>query len=1859
MPNYFFAKFTILFVAFYRSAIELRRLTARNCRVHWRNRAGAALLALVLTGGAATVFGGMAQAGPVIPPLRYQAFMDTDYYGSDLQALFDTDLASCQAACSAQAGCAGFSYNSRSNACFPKQDMQTASQFIGAISALKQSQPAALLAQAEARAARLNTLREADFKRAYQSAENMSRRFPAEGATLEDMVVAAQIQARGGNTAGALRWMAQAVALSDEAGLWAEYSALLLRHSDGKISSKQEIRNQALAAGINAYLRAPSPAGQVTGLVTAAQALEKLGRGKDTLPLLRLAEETAPRRDTARLLDRMIAKHGFRVTDSRVQSDSAAPRLCVEFSDPLLLSGVAYEDYIKLPSAGIVASAKGQELCLEGLEHGRRYTVTLRRGLPAANGDALIKDVELTHYIGDRSPALRFPGRAFVLAKTDQAALPIETVNLTEVTLHLRRVSDRNLLRSIQDGYFGRPLSQWQEESFARDIAEDVWSGTALVQNTLNQDMTTRLPLADAIAGQPVGIYALSASYKGADPYEDPSATQWFVLTDLGLSSMSGSDGLHVQVQGLSDAKPRAGVEVTLISNANAVLGRATSDATGYAHFAPGLARGRGGAAAAMIQAQITGQDGVEDFAFLSLKDAAFDLSDRGVEGRPSPGPVDVFLATDRGAYRAGEVIHVTALTRDSRAQAIEQLPLTAILSRPDGVEYSRHVSRGGDIGGHIFDLPVGRTAPRGTWRLDLKSDVKAPALASRQILIEDFMPERIDFDQSIANREALRPGGFAQLDISARYLFGAPGADLNIDGDLRLRPVATLAQWPGYRFGRHDAPRDSQRNYFGDDATDATGAARLTVQLPEVEVAGMPFEATLSTRLTDGSGRPVERTMDLPVRPSGPVLGIKPLFDEVVAEGTEAGFELIALSADQLPMPMRVKWSLNRIETRYHWYQLYGNWDWERSTHRKSVASGEALLGETPVLLSTPTQWGHYELVIERLDGDYVEAALDFYAGWYAPADGSATPDRLEMSLDANSYQPGETAQLRLVPQTAGTALISVLSNRVIERHAVEVEAGAVVIPLEVTQDWGSGAYVTAMMLQPLTGKASRTPTRALGLAHASVTQPGQELQLAIEVPEVARPRSTETAQITVTGAKPGEEVWLTVAAVDLGILNLTGFQSPDPSAHYHGQRRLGMELRDIYGRLIDPGNGAMGQIRSGGDADRGLQMQSPPPTQDLVAFFSGAVQVDASGVVAFPMDLPAFNGTVRLMAMAWSQTAVGKAEADMLVRDPVVMTASLPRFLAPGDQSRIRIELVHADGPAGDMTLLTQALGTGISLGTVPGTVPLGAQGKAVLELPVTAREVGDPEVVLSLITPDGKHLSQVLRLPVRANDPVLASTRRFTLNKGRTFQLTQDVFAGLKPGTARAVLSAGPLAKFDVPGLLESLDQYPYGCTEQVTSKAMPLLYLSSVAQSLGLGRGPQVEERIQSAIQRVLTRQASNGAFGLWRAESGDFWLDAYASDFLSRARRQGHAVPEPAFVRAMDNLRNRLNYASDFDEGGEDIAYALLVLAREGAASMGDLRYYADVKARAFSTPLAAAQLGGALAAYGDQRRADRMFARAAELLRAAEPETPVWRADYGTQRRDAAAVLALLVEAGSDVISAEALSTRISADTNRMSTQESAWTLLAAHALIKNPEASGMVINGQPAEGPFVQVSDGDNMDGDNIPDMSITSASGAATDLTLTTLGVPQVPPEAGGYGYTIERSYYSLEGEELAGDAFDVGDRFVTVLRVTPHETVGARLMINAPLAAGIEIDNPNLLRAGDLRDLAWLKPSAAEHAEFRSDRFLAAIDLKGRKTATLAYISRAVTPGVFHRPAAQVEDMYRPAYRAHTGAGSVVIR
>jgi hypothetical protein len=1782
-------------------------------------------------------FGGLtqAQAQDVLPDHRYVYHRDVDFYGADLTNLFDTTQTACERACSAQESCVAFTFNTRTRACFPKFGISDRQPYTGALSASKIKTDPMLSATARDRAGTLDFLGAESLSAARNLVADNARRYSVDG--LDST-----------NPMASLRSTAQAVALTDGAEFWVQLARYWMRENDQfSYQDRQRMREEAIPAAVNGYLRMRDVPGQVAALEVLVQALEMNGRGRDMIPALRLALDLSGRDDIAVALDDAIGKYGFRIVEHRVDSDAAAPRICAEFSERLVQAGVDYEPFVRVEGRGLAVQADDKQICIDGVEHGARYDVTFRAGLPAASGETLFKDVALQLYVRDRTPLVRFPGRAYVLPRSADAALPVETVNVDTLDLKLSRVSDRNLVMAIKDSYFGRPLSKYEADRFSETLAEQIWTGTGNVQNELNADMTTRLPMGDALVDQPPGIYTLSAMVPGQDPYDAPAATQWFVLSDLGLSTWSGTDGLDVSVRGLSDAGARSGVKLSLISQANAVLGTATSDADGFASFPAGLTRGDGAASPALLLAE----DGSSDVAFLPLTDPAFDLSDRGVEGRPPAPPIDTYLATDRGAYRAGETIQATVLTRDERSAALTDLPITAILRRPDGVEYSRTQSHDSVAGGHVFALPTGTDVPRGAWRLDILSDVDAPALASQTVLVEDFLPERIDFTLTLPDAP-LRLGDTPPLTIDARYLFGAPATNLAVEGDVRLRATRSLSGWDGFQFGRYDTPFSPRSQSFGDTRTDAQGRAALALQLPDLdEDAGLPLEAEVIARLTEGSGRPVERRLKKVLAPDDPVIGIKPGFDDVLPEGGTATFEIVAVGPDLNAVPMLVTWTVNKVETRYQWYRVYGNWEWEPTTRRIRVSSGELTLGDTPQQISVPTEWGAYEVVVERAGGGFAETAVSFSSGWYGGDESVATPDRLTLSLDATEYAPGDTAQLRLVPEGDGVALITVLSNRVIDRKVVSVTAGENLVPLDVTEDWGSGAYVTASVLRPMNVADGMNPARSLGLAHATVRPGDKQLRVRIDAPDVVDGQAgILRAAVQVDGVKPGETAFVTLAAVDVGILNLTGFEAPDATGHYFGQRRLGVEMRDVYGRLINGQNGAMGTVRSGGDAASSAQLQSPPPTEELMAFFTGPVTVGPDGRAEVEIVKPAFNGTIRLMAVAWSDSGVGDASRDVIARDPVVVTASLPRFMAPGDNSRLLLEFVTAEplDAAMDLAIFADA---GIA---VSGETEMSLPGDTVnqrLKIPVTAREIGDHLVTIVLTLPGGKELRKVLTLPVRDNDPELTVTRQFALGIGETFTFDTNVFADLRPGTASATLTAGPLARFDVPGLLRQLDRYPYGCTEQVTSGAMPLLYLSSVAQAAGMGEPERIQEKVYRAIAQVLTRQASNGAFGLWSAESGNFWLDAYVSDFMSRARAEGYAVPDLAFTIAMDNLRNRISYAPDFDRGGEDVAYALLVLAREGAVAMGDLRYYADTKGDAFGTPLAAAQLGAALAAYGDPARADAMFRRAAAML-AKEREDRGLRDDFGSNLRDTAGVLKLVAEAGSAAIDSATLASVIGGARKSLSTQEAAQVVLAAHALATPGAVPGLTVDGVETNGPVVKrLSDADSQAS------VITNVSAAPMDVTMTTYGVPLIAPGAGGYGYALAREYYAMDGTRVEGPSVS-GDRLVVILTVTPFEDTGARLMVDDPLPAGFEIDNPNLLRGGDIDALDWLDTAEVEHVEFRSDRFIAAVTHSGAEAFRLAYIVRAVTPGSYHHPAATVTDMYRPEFRANTETGSVLV-
>ena len=367
-------------------------------------------------------------------PERHQVVTrDVDFYGADLDPLFDTTFEACQRACTANAACNAYTFNSRSNACFPKSAISDRQPYDGAISAELLATDARVLAVAGARAADLGFLTARDLQDARKQAETIGWRHPAGAWSVEAMLDAAQEREVAGDHLNAMRWMGAAISRADSGDLWIDYARLSLLIKSQNSSDLRRYRLQAVMAATNGYLRALSDPARVSALAQMAEALEQANRGRDMVPALRLAQSIQPRQDVAVALEKAIAKYGFRITEHRSDNESAAPRICAEFSEDLVKTGVDYAPYLRLPDPGLVVQAEGRQICIDGVRHGERYTVTFRKGLPAASGETLYKDVEVSLYVRDRSPSVNFAGRAYILPKAADAALPIETVNLDNV----------------------------------------------------------------------------------------------------------------------------------------------------------------------------------------------------------------------------------------------------------------------------------------------------------------------------------------------------------------------------------------------------------------------------------------------------------------------------------------------------------------------------------------------------------------------------------------------------------------------------------------------------------------------------------------------------------------------------------------------------------------------------------------------------------------------------------------------------------------------------------------------------------------------------------------------------------------------------------------------------------------------------------------------------------------------------------------------------------------------------------------------------------------------------------------------------------------------------------------------------------------------------------------------------------------------------------------------------------------------------------------------------------------------------------------------------------------------------------
>ena len=1565
------------------------------------------------------------------------------------------------------------------------------------------------------------------------------------------------------------------------------------------------------------------------------------------------------------------------------------------------------------------------------IQPNRRYAVGIAAEVKGAGGQALPEGYRCEVASDAMPPSFYFASRGVVLPAGQNGGLPVVTVNTPEVDVQFLRIDPAQFPRFFEQVLGVRKpaaarhdedegsededdwryssnrslkgtVGSWDLDRL-KDLTQSVYAGRFLTDDKPNRRHVTFLPVEGIKELKEPGIYVAVMSQPGR--FRDEYQVTYFYVSDIGLHARLYANQLEAFATSLKSGKAIGDVEFELLDGNAKSLGRAKADGQGHASFA-------GNFDAARVLLARRGSE----LSMVALAEPALDLSEFDVGGYPSRDN-KLFVYAGRDLYRPGEQFDVSLLVRDADGHAVQAAPVTAVLKRPDGRTVRTALWRpDGQAPGYIrqrIELPA--DAQTGTWMLEARLDPAARvADASWKFQVEEFLPERMKLDLK-AREGVLAPGRPLNVQVRGDYLYGAPAAGNRLLGTVSIERdrFALPVQWPGFLFGDFADDDRKQRRDLEETELDDKGAAAVAVPV-DVTGTASPMKVKASFSLLESGGRPVVRSIERSVWPAPALIAVRPLFDRDVArEGAMAEFEAVRVDPSGKVVPLKeAQLRLYREERVYYWrFDDQRGWN-SGFTETEELVESRMLALPDRARFGVPVKWGRYRLELRDPEhGDTLR--YRFYAGWGAQdaEEMGNRPDRVQLKLDHAPVREGDTVKLSITPPHDGEALIAVEGGKLLWSQRTSVKASGSTVEIPVGKDWSRhDLYVSVTVFRPGSQGDRVTPARALGLAYLPLARDDRKLAVAISAPPKVLPEKRSMVKIKVDNAGQGQQAYVTLSAVDVGILNITRYATPDPFDFFFGKHRYAPELLDLYGKLIEKMDGTQGRLKWGGDAAM-RDTRSMPVKVRLVDLFSGPVKLDAEGEAQIPLDLPDFNGTLRLMAAAFTPDRFGSAQADMVVAAPVVAELSTPRFISPGDEAAIALDVTNLSGAPQTLTVNLEGLDP-VRIRGGSHSVRLANQQRTTLRFAAEATGAyGLGRLRLTVAGDGGAEPIRIVRESLLQVQPPVAATRdvrRVRLGQGESLKLDSGWIAKLYPDSASASVAMSNRPPFNVKRLVQGLLDYPYGCLEQTASAAYPNVFIDEdEARAWGLTPRTRAERErmIEGAIGRIAGMQKAGGGFALWGDGAQEIWLSAYVAGFLQDARTAGFNVPDLVARRAMDWLLSQLQQASsnfpslpqnllaqlasgqgqrlrendysllrDSHRRFAELAHAAYVLAREQKAPLSTLRVLHDNYRDRARSPLPLVHLGIALKLMGDESRAQVAFDEAMKRGYGIDANRHggygEWLGDYGSALRDYALSYALMMQQRIEHPRREALLNDVAGrlgSRTYLSTQEQLALFLAARAA-GGGSGEAWAATLRTAEGQQ-QLSSRDT------EARSFTAAQLAGGVEIVNTRAEPLfVEVDVQGYprqaeapqaaGVTIARSWFEADGRPWSGRPLRTGEVLIVKLDAASDRRIEDALIVDR-VPAGLEVENMNLSQGADMADWSIggvkvseaLNDSRIKHREYRDDRYVAAVGIQG--PVTVFYRARVVTPGRFVVPAPVVEDMYRPEIRAvGASAGTLVI-
>ncbi len=1476
-------------------------------------------------------------------------------------------------------------------------------------------------------------------------------------------------------------------------------------------------------------------------------------------------------------------------------------------------------------------------------------------------------------FFGKLSPSVSFINqKGMYLSSQGYKNLALNIVNIPEVKVTVIKVYENNLeyfMRKDKSEDYGYDESSGNNDDDNGDdnSGDYQYYETENLGDTIFQKdyITSKLPKQNAAAILHLDFSDRIKDYNGIYVITVASKQHYWIqeskvlsISDIGLIVKQEKDNIYVFTNSIKDATNLKDVNVSFYSTNNQKLYSATTDGSGVAVFnnisdhSPGFSVG-------MITAKKN-----DEFSFVWLDNSLIETSRFNVGGRTQNNSgLNAMIYAERNLYRPGETMHVSTVIRDEKWNEPGEIPVKFKLIMPNGKEFATMRKILNEEGSTETSFTTPTTALTGDYTLQVLSGNDV-LLNTYDISVEEFMPDRIKVNFNIDKPEYHQADSI-HATIQADNLFGTPAANMNYQCELNLsKDVFSSKKFSDYDF--------SVVNNFSfnpdlhSDKVNEKGSAIEDFQLPK-DIANIGIlKGDLMTTVFDETGRPVHRYQNFKVYTQPVFIGIKNT-DYYVSTRTPVRIGLIAVDKNENIQSAPVQVAVVKKEWHTVIQQNGTSFKYVSQENEKIISQQKLMLsGAATIFYFTPQLSGDYEVrVFYGGSNSYVTTEL--YAWGYGDTQYTSfevnNEGNVDIKTDKEKYQNGEAINALFTTPFDGKMLVTVERDHLIKYYYLDAKNKAASLSLKADDDYLPNVYISATLFRPMDG-SDMPLTVAHGIKSISIENTANHLPVSVDIAAKSRSKTSQTISVKT---QPG--AYVTIAAVDEGILQVKDYTTPDPYNYFYQKEALAINSYDIYPLLLPEIKTT--KSSTGGDGSDESKMRVNPVFVNrvkLVSFWSGIVQADANGIVHYNIGVPQFSGDLRVMAAAYKGKAFGSAEQHMKVADPVVISTALPRFLSPKDQVIMPVSLSNTTNKNASAIVSVQLSGPLNMVNEKSQTIKLTANQQQRVVFNIGAQQaIGAGKVTVSV-----KAMNEVFTdetdISIRPPASLQKITGSGSANENAPASI--NLQSNLIPSTISSSLIVGksPLVPFTKN--LSSLVNYPYGCVEQTTSTAFPQLYYYDLVKSISGKEDKDMNPayNVQQAINKLQSMQLPDGALSYWPGGSYEsWWGSVYATNFLIEARKAGYEVNNNVIDRLLQYMQYKLTSkeTETFYYNGnsskliapEEVAYSLYVLALAGQPQPSFMNYY---KAHQELLTLDSKYLlSAAYALSGQTKQAKDVLPPAFE----GEKPNNSFGGSFYSYIRDEALSLNVLMDIdpnNSQVgIMAKQLSEQLK-NAYYLNTQENAFSLLALGKIARMSNNTNATAN-IAANGKAITNTTGANI--------NIDTKQYINTSLQLSVKGT-------GNYYYfwetngitsdgsyiqedkylKVRRTFLDRNGNEISSNNFHQND--LVIVRLTLQSQYNSdidNVVITDMLPAGFEIENTRLT---EMPDIKWItNPAQPDYTDIRDDRillFTTATDAQ----KNFYYMVRAVSPGVYQLGPVQADAMYNGAYHSYNGAGTVTV-